>query len=75
VQACVEAMKVSPTVNSRWHEDALEVFSSMNIGIGTALGDQGLIVPVIHEAQSLSLLGIAQRLQDVTPAPGTEAEA
>jgi 2-oxoglutarate dehydrogenase E2 component (dihydrolipoamide succinyltransferase) len=66
VQACVEAMKVSPSVNSRWHDDALEVFSSMNIGIGTALGDQGLIVPVIHEAQSLSLLGIAQRLQDVT---------
>jgi len=66
IQACVEAMKVSPSVNSRWHDDALEVFSSMNIGVGTALGDQGLIVPVIHEAQSLSLLGIAQRLQDVT---------
>ena len=66
IQACVEAMKVSPGVNSRWHDDALEVFSSMNIGVGTALGDQGLIVPVIHEAQSLSLLGIAQRLQDVT---------
>jgi 2-oxoglutarate dehydrogenase E2 component (dihydrolipoamide succinyltransferase) len=59
-------MKVAPTVNSRWHEEHLEVFSSMNIGIGTALGDQGLIVPVIHEAQSLSLLGIAQRLQEMT---------
>ncbi len=66
IQACVEAMKTSPSVNSRWHEDALEVFSSVNIGIGTALGDQGLIVPVIHGAQSLSLLGTAQRLQDVT---------
>jgi 2-oxoglutarate dehydrogenase E2 component (dihydrolipoamide succinyltransferase) len=66
IQACVEAMKVAPTVNSRWHEEHLEVFSSMNIGIGTALGDQGLIVPVIHEAQSLSLLGIAQRLGEVT---------
>jgi 2-oxoglutarate dehydrogenase E2 component (dihydrolipoamide succinyltransferase) len=66
VQACVEAMKAAPTVNSRWHEEHLEVFSSMNIGIGTALGDEGLIVPVIHEAQSLSLLGIAQRLGEVT---------
>jgi len=66
IQACVEAMKISPDINSRWHDDALEVFSSMNIGIGTALGDRGLIVPVIHEAQALSLLGIAQRLQDVT---------
>jgi 2-oxoglutarate dehydrogenase E2 component (dihydrolipoamide succinyltransferase) len=66
VQASVEAMKVAPTVNSRWHEEHLEVFYSMNIGIGTALGDQGLIVPVIHEAQSLSLLGTAQRLGEVT---------
>jgi 2-oxoglutarate dehydrogenase E2 component (dihydrolipoamide succinyltransferase) len=66
IQACVEAMKAAPTVNSRWHEEHLEVFSSMNIGIGTALGEQGLIVPVIHEAQSLSLLGIAQRLGEVT---------
>jgi 2-oxoglutarate dehydrogenase E2 component (dihydrolipoamide succinyltransferase) len=66
VQACVEAMKAAPTVNSRWHDEHLEVFSSANIGIGTALGDQGLIVPVIHEAQSLSLLGVAQRLGEVT---------
>lgn len=65
-QACVEAMKVAPTVNSRWHDEHLEVFSPVNIGIGTALGDQGLVVPVIHEAQSLSLLGIAQRLGEVT---------
>jgi 2-oxoglutarate dehydrogenase E2 component (dihydrolipoamide succinyltransferase) len=64
VAACVEAMKVAPTVNSRWHDDALEVFDDYNIGVGTALGDKGLIVPVVHQAQSLSLLGIAQRLQD-----------
>jgi 2-oxoglutarate dehydrogenase E2 component (dihydrolipoamide succinyltransferase) len=31
--------------------------------VGTALGDKGLIVPVIHRAQQLSLFEIAQRLQ------------
>ncbi|MGF6233168.1 2-oxoglutarate dehydrogenase E2 component (dihydrolipoamide succinyltransferase) [Inquilinus ginsengisoli] len=66
VQACVAAMKAVPTVNSRWHEDALEVFDDVNIGIGTALGEKGLVVPVVHQAQSLSLLGIAARLQEAT---------
>ncbi|HEY9343805.1 MAG TPA: dihydrolipoamide acetyltransferase family protein [Inquilinus sp.] len=66
VQACVAAMKAVPAVNSRWHDDALEVFDDIGIGIGTALGDKGLVVPVVHRAQSLSLLGIAARLQEAT---------
>jgi 2-oxoglutarate dehydrogenase E2 component (dihydrolipoamide succinyltransferase) len=68
VAACVEAMKASPEVNSRWHADHLEVFQDVNIGVGAALGDKGLIVPVIHQAQDLSLMGIASRLQTVTEA-------
>lgn len=66
IAACVEAMKVAPSVNSQWHDDAIEVFSDANIGIGTALGNDGLIVPVVHQAQSLSLQGIAAKLQDIT---------
>lgn len=66
VQACVEAMKAVPVVNSRWHDDALEIFDDVNIGVGTALGDKGLVVPVVHRAQTLSLMGIAARLQDAT---------
>ncbi|WP_109513024.1 dihydrolipoamide acetyltransferase family protein [Pseudomonas ovata] len=66
VAAAVQAMQSAPQVNSRWHEDALEVFSDVNIGVGAALGDQGLIVPVIRQAQTLSLLGIASRLHTLT---------
>lgn len=66
VAAAVQAMQAVPQVNSRWHEDALEVFSDVNIGVGAALGDQGLIVPVIHRAQTLSLMGIASRLHTLT---------
>jgi 2-oxoglutarate dehydrogenase E2 component (dihydrolipoamide succinyltransferase) len=66
VAAAVEAMKVSPRVNSRWFDDRLEVYSDVNIGVGTALEDKGLIVPVIHRAQTLSLSGIAERLQETT---------
>lgn len=66
VAACVEAMKAVPQVNARWFEDRIEIPDDVNIGIGTALGDKGLIVPVIHRAQTLSLLEIAQRLTELT---------
>lgn len=66
VAASVEALRQVPEVNSRWHDDALELFNDMNIGVGTALADKGLIVPVLHQAQSLNLFGIAQRLDAMT---------
>jgi 2-oxoglutarate dehydrogenase E2 component (dihydrolipoamide succinyltransferase) len=66
IAACVKAMQLVPKVNSRWHDHAIEVFDDINIGIGVSLGDGGLIVPVIHKAQDLSLTGIAQRLEDLT---------
>jgi 2-oxoglutarate dehydrogenase E2 component (dihydrolipoamide succinyltransferase) len=66
VRAAAEAMKVSPNVNARWHDDALEVFDDVNVGVGVALGDKGLIVPVIRQAQMLSLRETAARLNDLT---------
>jgi len=66
VQATVRALQAVPEVNSRWHDDALELFDDCNIGIGTALEDGGLIVPVIQQAQALDLLGTAERLHDLT---------
>jgi 2-oxoglutarate dehydrogenase E2 component (dihydrolipoamide succinyltransferase) len=66
VAACIEAMKAVPQVNARWFEDRIEISEDVNIGIGTALGDKGLIVPVIHRAQALSLLEIARRLTELT---------
>lgn len=66
VAACVRAMTAVPTINSRWYDDAIEVFSDVNVGVGVALADQGLIVPVVHRAQRLSHFEIAERLQAVT---------
>lgn len=66
VSASVAAMRAVPEVNSRWHEDTLEVFDDVNVGIGTALGERGVIVPVIHQAQKLALVEIAAKLQDLT---------
>ena len=66
VAASVAAMKAAPAVNGRWYEDRIEIADDINIGVGTALGEKGLIVPVIHRAQTLSLLEIAQRLTALT---------
>ena len=60
--AIVKAMQHVPQVNARFHEDALEIFSNINIGVGTALGDAGLIVPVIENVQSMRLKDIARAL-------------
>ncbi|MEA1013846.1 dihydrolipoamide acetyltransferase family protein [Sphingosinicella sp. LY1275] len=62
VAAAAEAMKVAPAINSRWHDDRLEIFDDVNIGVGTALGEKGLIVPVLRKVQALSLQGIAAGL-------------
>ena len=64
-QAAVQGLKAIPEVNSRWHEDELEIFDDYNIGIATAL-DDGLIVPVIQKAQKLDLFKTASVLQDLT---------
>jgi 2-oxoglutarate dehydrogenase E2 component (dihydrolipoamide succinyltransferase) len=66
VAAAARAMDAAPAVNARWFDDRLELYDDVNIGIGTALGDKGLVVPVVHQAQSLSLLGLARRLQELT---------
>ncbi|MCH6572002.1 MAG: 2-oxo acid dehydrogenase subunit E2, partial [Proteobacteria bacterium] len=66
VKAAVEALRAVPEVNSRFHDEGLELFTDINIGIGTALGDEGLIVPVIHGAQEMPLDAIAGKLQTLT---------
>jgi len=66
IAASAAAMKEAPAVNGRWYDDRIDIYEDVNIGIGTALGEKGLIVPVVHRAQALSLLEIAKVLSDIT---------
>jgi 2-oxoglutarate dehydrogenase E2 component (dihydrolipoamide succinyltransferase) len=68
ISACVHALRAHPELNATYHADALELHPDLNIGVGTALGAKGLIVPVIHSAQALNLFGIAQRLAQLVEA-------
>jgi 2-oxoglutarate dehydrogenase E2 component (dihydrolipoamide succinyltransferase) len=65
VAAAAEAMKAAPAINGRWHADKLELWDDINIGVGTALGEKGLIVPVVRKVQQLNLKGIAAQLDEM----------
>jgi 2-oxoglutarate dehydrogenase E2 component (dihydrolipoamide succinyltransferase) len=62
IVACARALRAHPQVNATFRDDALELHADANIGVGTALGQDGLIVPVLHRAQELNLFGVALRL-------------
>jgi len=64
VKAAAEAMSVAPAINGRWEKDRIAVSSTIDIGVGTALGEKGLVVPVVKNAGSLSLDQIGTMLHD-----------
>ncbi len=66
LSAASAALSAVPEVNSQFHDNDLEIFFDHNIGVGTALGDAGVIVPVIRGIQKLGLREIAQQLDQLT---------
>ncbi|MBT3337100.1 MAG: 2-oxo acid dehydrogenase subunit E2 [Anaerolineae bacterium] len=65
VAATVTALKAFPIANSSWRDDGIVLHKDINIGMATSLGEDGLIVPVIKNAERLSLLGLAQTVNDL----------
>jgi 2-oxoglutarate dehydrogenase E2 component (dihydrolipoamide succinyltransferase) len=68
IAACARALCAHPRVNATFQEDSLQLHADANIGIGTALGNDGLIVPVLQRVQDLNLFGIALRLGQLVAA-------
>ncbi len=66
VKAAAEAMAAAPAINGRWEEDRIAISPTIDIGVGTALGEKGLVVPVVKDAGSLALEQIGARLDDLT---------
>ena len=66
IKAAAEAMAVAPGINGRWEADRIAVSPTIDIGLGTALGDKGLVVPVVKNAGALSLEQIGARVEDLT---------
>jgi pyruvate dehydrogenase E2 component (dihydrolipoamide acetyltransferase) len=64
-RAAVEAMRDFPLLNASVGEDSLVVHPEVNLGIAVDLSHEGLIVPVIHRAEEVTLRGIARRIRDL----------
>ncbi|MBA2631849.1 MAG: 2-oxo acid dehydrogenase subunit E2 [Chloroflexi bacterium] len=65
VKAVTETLRKHPTLNSQFAEDKIILKQAMNIGIAVAI-ENGLIVPVIANADQLSISGVNGRIRDVS---------
>jgi 2-oxoisovalerate dehydrogenase E2 component (dihydrolipoyl transacylase) len=66
IKAVVEAIKQVPQTNAIWNdEQGVILRHEINVSVPIELGDQGLIAPVIHGADNLSVTGIARKLYEL----------
>lgn len=65
VKVCAWALGRHPLLNSSWQAEGIQTHEQAHIGVAVAL-DDGLIVPVVHNAVQLGLTAIAAQVQDVT---------
>ena len=64
-RAVIDALREHPALNATLEGEQYEVHHDVNLGIAVSLGDDGLIVPVIHGAHELSVEGLAARVKDL----------
>jgi 2-oxoglutarate dehydrogenase E2 component (dihydrolipoamide succinyltransferase) len=64
-RASIDALREFPALNSWMEGEKYTQHSDVNLGIAVSLGDDGLIVPVIHKAHELSVEGLAARIRDL----------
>jgi 2-oxoglutarate dehydrogenase E2 component (dihydrolipoamide succinyltransferase) len=64
-RATIAALREHPALNAWLEGERYTVVKEVNLGIAVSLGDDGLIVPVIHNAHELSEEGLAARIRDL----------
>src|SRR2546427_292811 len=64
IKGVVEQLKDNPRLNASWGEDKILVHHDFNIGIAVSI-DDGLVVPVIHQADKLSIAALAKATDDL----------
>jgi pyruvate dehydrogenase E2 component (dihydrolipoamide acetyltransferase) len=64
VRVVAAAIAQQPRVNVSWKDGALVQHPEINVGLAVAI-DDGLVVPVIHRADTLTLAQLAERRRDL----------
>jgi 2-oxoglutarate dehydrogenase E2 component (dihydrolipoamide succinyltransferase) len=65
VQAAAAALQAVPAVNASYGDDGIVMHNRIHIGVAVAL-DEGLIVPVLRDADEKNLLGLARAVNDLS---------
>jgi len=65
ISAIARALRTNPLVNSSWTEQGIRIHKQINVGMAVSLGDEGLIVPVIKNADALSFKELAHVIKDL----------
>ncbi|HLH67221.1 MAG TPA: dihydrolipoamide acetyltransferase family protein [Solirubrobacteraceae bacterium] len=64
-RATIDALREHPALNAWMEGERYTRLREVNLGIAVSLGEDGLIVPVIHGAHELSVEGLAARIRDL----------
>ena len=64
VKAVVEGLKAVPILNASWSDQGVVLHKEINVGVAVSV-DDGLIVPVIHQADRMSIAGLAKATDDL----------
>jgi len=64
-RATIETLRDFPDLNATLDGDTITRYERVHLGIAVSLGDDGLIVPVIHDAQELSPEGLGRRIREI----------
>lgn len=64
VKLVAAALRRHPRLNARWEKNNIVLNEAVNIGLAVAV-EEGLLVPVIHEADRLGLNDLARRRQEL----------
>jgi len=64
VKGVVEGLKAVPVLNASWSDEGVVLHKDINVGVAVSV-DDGLIVPVIHQADRLSIAGLAKAIDDL----------
>jgi pyruvate/2-oxoglutarate dehydrogenase complex dihydrolipoamide acyltransferase (E2) component len=64
-RATIDALREYPQLNATLEDDTVTTYDGVHLGIAVSLGEGGLIVPVIRDAQELSVEGLATRIKDL----------
>ena len=65
IKAATEALREHPILNSAWSEEGILVKKRIHIGVAVGV-DEGLVVPVIRDADQLSISGLTHAVQKLT---------